>query len=89
MDPSYKFQPRAAAALWGASETGFNVSGVFGDQGDFAVLLLYQKDDPFGHSRFSHRPVGEITGLRLDFGIEFQGIQAFESLRWPCPESSP
>ncbi len=95
MDPIYKFQPHrtmhlqgfdsfgAAAALWGASDTGFNVSGVFRDQGDFAVLLLFQKDDPFGHPRFSYLPDGNVTGLKLDFDIEFQGIQAFESRRWP------
>ena len=95
MDPIYKFQPYrtmslqgfdsfgAAAALWGGSDTGFNVSGVFRDQGDFAVLLLFQKDDPFAHPRFSYLPDGNITGLKLDFDIEFQGIQAFESLRWP------
>jgi hypothetical protein len=95
MDPIYKFQPHrtmhlqgfdaygAAAALWGASETGFNVSGVFRDQGDFAVVLLFQKDDPFGHPRFSYLPDGNISGLKLDFDIEFQGIQAFESKRWP------
>jgi hypothetical protein len=73
----------AAAALWGASDTGLNVSGVFRDQGDFAVVVLFQKDDPFGHPRFSYLPDGNITGLKLDFDIEFQGIQAFESLRWP------
>lgn len=95
MDAIKKFQPHrtmhlqgfdaygAAAALWGASDTGFNVSGVFRDQGDFAVVLLFQKDDPFGHPRFSYLPDGNISGLKLDFDIEFQGIQAFESKRWP------
>jgi len=59
MDPIYKFQPHrtmhlqgfdaygAAAALWDASDTRFNVSGVSRDLADFAVLLLFQKDDPF------------------------------------------
>ena len=32
----------ASAGLWGASDTGFNVSGVFRDQGDFAVVVLFQ-----------------------------------------------
>jgi hypothetical protein len=73
----------AAAALWGASDIGFNVSGVFREQGDFAVLMLFQKDDPFGHPRFSYLPDGNVTGLKLDFDIEFHGIQAFESQRWP------
>ncbi len=59
MDQIYKLQPHrtmalqgfddygAAAALWGASDTGFTVSGVFRDLADFAVLVLFQKDDPF------------------------------------------
>ena len=95
MDPIKKFQPHrtmhlqgfdaygAAAALWGASDTGFNVSGVFRDQGDFAVVVLFQKDDPFGHPRFSYLPDGNISGVKLDFDTQFQGIQAFESKRWP------
>jgi hypothetical protein len=73
----------AAAALWGASETGFTVSGIFRDQADFAVLTLFEKDDPFGHPRFSYLPNGNFTGLKLDFDIEWQGIQAFESKKWP------
>lgn len=95
MEQIYKFQPHrtmhlqgfdaygAAATLWGASDTGFNISGVFRDQGDFAVVVLFQKDDPFGHPRFSYLPDDNITGLKLDFDIDFQGIQAFESKRWP------
>src|SRR5438477_5546153 len=95
MDQVYKLQPHrtlslqgfdaygAAAALHSTSETSFNVSGVFRDQGDFAVLVLFQKDDPFGHPRFSYLPDGNFTGLKLDFDIEWQGIQAFESKKWP------
>ena len=49
----------AAAALWGASDTGFNVSGVFRD---FAVLLLFQKNDPFGS-------VGIAAGHPLGIGL--------------------
>ena len=51
----------AAAALWGASDTRFTVSGVFRDPTDFAVLVLFQKDDLFGHrSRADARPQGEM-----------------------------
>ena len=69
MDQIYKLQPHrtmhlqgfddygAAAALWGASDTGFTVSGVFRDLADFAVLVLFQKDDPFGHPLFSYLPM--------------------------------
>ena len=91
MDQIYKLQPHrtlslqgfddygAAAALWGASDTGFTVSGVFRDLADFAVLVLFQKDDPFGHPLFSYLPDGDLTGLVLDFDVTWQGIQSWES----------
>jgi hypothetical protein len=93
MDQIYKLQPDrtmhlqgfddygAAAALWGASDTGFTVSGVFRDLADFAVLVLFQKDDPFGHPLFSYLPDGDLTGLVLDFDVTWQGIQSWESLK--------
>ncbi|MGO9892614.1 MAG: beta family protein [Bryobacteraceae bacterium] len=93
MDQIYKLQPHrtmalqgfddygAAAALWGASDTGFTVSGVFRDLADFAVLVLFQKDDPFGHPLFSYLPDCDLTGLVLDFDVTGQGIQSWESLK--------
>ena len=95
MDAIYKLQPHrtmhlqgfdaygAAASLWGASDTGFTVSGVFRDQADFAVLVLFQKDDPFGHPRFSYLPDGNFSGIHLEFDIQWTGIQAFESKKFP------
>ena len=91
----YKLQPHrtmhlqgfdaygASAALWGASEYGFSVSGVFRDQADFALLVLFQKDDPFGHPRFSYLPDGNFAGIKLEFDIAFHGIHPFESKKWP------
>jgi hypothetical protein len=73
----------AAAALWGASDGGFHLSGVFRDQADFAVLVLFQKDDPFGHPRFSYLPDGNFAGIKLDFDVSFHGIHPFESKKWP------
>jgi hypothetical protein len=93
MDQLFKFQPHrtthlqgfddygAAAALWGASDSGFTVSGVFRNLADFAVLVLFQKDDPFGHPLFSYLPDGDLTGLVLDFDVTWQGIQSWESLK--------
>ncbi len=100
MDQIYKLQPHrtmhlqgfdafgAAAALCGASDTGFSVSGVFRDQADFAIVVLFLKDDPFGHPRFSYLPDDNFTGITLDFDITRQGIRAFESKKsawtdWP------
>jgi len=48
---------------------------------DFAVLVLFQKDDPFGHPLFSYLPDGDLTGLVLDFDVTWQGIQSWESLK--------
>ena len=76
----------AAAALWSASDTGFTVSGVFRDMADFAVLVLFQKDDPFGHPLFSYLPDGDLTGLVLDFEVTWQGIQSWESLKNPSTD---
>ena len=58
----------AAAALWGASDTGFTVSGVFRDLADFAVLVLFQKDDPFGHPLFSYLPDGDLIATPAPSG---------------------
>ena len=93
MDQIYKLQPHrtlalqgfddygAAAALWGASDGGITLSGVFRDMADFAVLVLFQKDDPFGHPRFSYLPDGDLTGLVLDFDVTWEGIQSWESIK--------
>jgi hypothetical protein len=51
----------------GSEDAGFTVSGVLRDHADFAVLVLFQKDDPFGHLLFSDLPDGDLTGLVLDF----------------------
>lgn len=95
METIYKLQPNrtmhlqgvsaygGGASLWGTSQTGFTVSGVFRDAADFAVLVLWDRDDFYGHPRWSYLPDGNFTGLVLDFDITFQGIQAFESKKAP------
>jgi hypothetical protein len=95
METIYKLQPNrtmhlqgvsafgAGAALWGTSENGFTVSGVFRDAADFAVLVLWDRDDFYGHPRWSYLPDCNFTGLVLDFDVTFQGIQEFESKKAP------
>ena len=78
----------AAAAFWGASDSGFSVSGVFRDTGDFAVLVLFDADDAFGHPLWSYLPDWNFDGLVLTFTIQCAGIQPFESKKsaysdWP------
>ena len=95
MDSVLKLQPHrtmalqgfddygAAAALWGASDTGFTVSGVFRDLADFAVLVLFQKDDPFGHPRFSYQnlsfvsPAISASHTTTDQAMWWQGNAAY------------
>lgn len=78
----------ATAALHSASATGFTVSGVFCDAADFAVLVLFDRDDFFGHPRFSYLPDGDFTGITLTFDVTYSGLQPidspkFASIDWP------
>ncbi|MBM3774822.1 MAG: hypothetical protein FJW37_06605 [Acidobacteria bacterium] len=96
----YKLQPHrtmhlrgfdrrgAAAALHSASATGFTVSGVFRDPADFAVLVLYDADDFFGHPRWRYLPDFDFSGMVLEFDVAFTNLQPldspkFASIDWP------
>jgi len=56
-------------------------STTFRDMADFAVLVLVQKDDPFGHPRFSYLPDGDLTSVVLDFDVTWEGMQSWESIK--------
>ena len=74
----------AMGALWGASATGFSMSGVFRDQADFAVLTLWDADDYFGHWQTTkYLPDFDFTGMVLSFDIAFSGVQPFDSPMYP------
>jgi hypothetical protein len=71
-----------------ASESGFKVSGVFRDAADFAVLVLWDRDDFFGHPRFSYLPDGDFSGITLTFDLAYQNLQPIDSpkfatIDWP------
>ncbi|MGC8884833.1 MAG: hypothetical protein ACP5UT_18590 [Bryobacteraceae bacterium] len=95
MDSLYKLQPTrtihlqgvsdfgAAAALHSATETGFKVSGVFRDAADFAVLVLWDRDDFFGHPRFAYLPDGDFSGITLAFDLHYQNLQPIDSPKFP------
>jgi len=63
-----------AGNSWRAPKT---VSGVFRDMADFAVLVLFQKDDPFGHPLFSYLPDGDLT-----IAPALPNSQAYQSTEW-------
>ncbi len=73
----------ASAALHSASETGFKVSGIFRDAADFAVLVLHDADDFFGHPRFKYLPDADLAGLQLTFDVHYEGLQTINSPKWP------
>ncbi|MEB2361906.1 MAG: hypothetical protein OZ929_11260 [Bryobacterales bacterium] len=100
METIYKLQPNraihlqgfndfgAAAALHSTSETGLTVSGVFRDAADFCVLVLWDRDDFFGHPRFSYLPDSDFTGITLTFDLAYQNLQPIDSpkfatIDWP------
>jgi hypothetical protein len=100
VEPVYKLQPNrtihlqgfndfgAAAALHSTSEIGFKVSGVFRDAADFCVLVLWDRDDFFGHPRFSYLPDPDFSGITLTFDLHYQNLQPIDSpkfatIDWP------
>ena len=64
----------AAAAFHSASATGFTLSGVWKDSADFAVLVLYDADDPFGHPRWRYLPDFDFSGLTLKFDVVYTNL---------------
>ncbi len=73
----------AAAAMHSASATGFTVSGVFRDPADFAVAVLYDADDVFGHPRWRYLPDFDFSGITLQFDVQYTGLQPLDSPKYP------
>ena len=55
----------AAAALHSATANSFEVSGVFRDPADFAVLLLHDMDNFYEHPRLKHLPDSDFDDSPL------------------------
>jgi hypothetical protein len=77
-----------SASLNNASEEGFQVSGIFSDQADFAVLMLFDADDLYGHLTTSkYLPNFSLRNVVLDFDLTTNGCfnptsPKFESVPW-------
>jgi hypothetical protein len=70
----------AMGSLWGASATGFQLSGVFRDMADFAVLKLWEADDYFGHYQVTkYLPDFDFSGMVLTFDLQAAGTQQLDS----------
>ena len=78
----------AAAAMTNASAGGFTVSGCWSDQADFAVCVVFDADDQFGHLYTSrYLPDFSLAGVTLDFDLTLIGCQnpasqKYQSVPW-------
>src|SRR5579875_4089081 len=96
----FKFQPDraiylrgfdgrgAAAALHSASPSGFTVSGVFRDPADFAVLVVYDADDFYGHPRIKYLPDFNLAGMVLEFDVEYSGLAPLNTVFFPTIDNT-
>ena len=98
-EPSTIFDPRrnfqlqgftgrgATTTLHDASATGVSVSGIFQAAEDFAVLGFYNAYDYFNHLRQKHLPRTDLSGLILEFDIEYDhaldGAMRLDAAKYP------
>jgi hypothetical protein len=92
-DPRRNFQLQgftgraATTTIHDASATGVSVSGIFQAAEDFAVLGFYNAYDYFNHLRQKHLPRTDLSGLRLEFDIEYDraldGAMRLDAAKYP------
>lgn len=78
----------AAAALHSATPDSFQVSGVFRDAADFAVLVVYDADDFFGHPRIKYLPDFDLHGLVLEFDVHYSGLAPLDTPKFPTIDNT-
>ena len=78
----------AAASMHDATASGFTISGCWSDQADFAVAMLLDADDTFGHLHTSrYLPDFSLAGVTLDFDLALTGCMSpistkYQSVPW-------
>jgi hypothetical protein len=73
------FSGRAATTtIHDATETGFEISGIFQAAEDFANIELFSAYDYFNHVRLKPLPVTDLSGLTLQFDLEVKRINGEE-----------
>ncbi len=98
-EPLHIFDPRrnlqlqgfagraATTTLHDATETGISISGIFQAAEDFAVLGWWNAYDYFNHLRLKHLPKTDLSGLKLEFDIEYDqtldGAIRFDAAKFP------
>ena len=72
-----------SAALHDTSDNGFTISGLASDIADFAVLVLADMDDLYGHlTTTKYLPDSTLHGLQLDFDYFPSGLMPLESYKY-------
>ena len=81
------FSGRAATpTLHDATETGFQISGIFQAAEDFANVQLFSACDYFNHLRLKPLPVTDLSGLTLQYDMEVLPVNGEEgNVRPDCP----
>jgi hypothetical protein len=73
------FAGRAATTtLHDATETGFQISGIFQAAEDFANVQLFSAYDYFNHLRLKPLPVTDLSGLTLQYDMEILTVNGEE-----------
>ncbi|HEY1217103.1 MAG TPA: hypothetical protein VGE93_26040, partial [Bryobacteraceae bacterium] len=72
----------AAASLCEATPTGFKVYGVFRDQADFCVLVIYDADNVYEHYSLKYLPDFDLSGMVLNFDLSYQNLQPIDSAKY-------
>ncbi len=80
------FSGRAATTtIHDATETSFQISGIFQAAEDFANVQLFSCYDYFNHLRLKPLPVTDLSGLTLQFDMEIVRVNGEEgSVRPDC-----
>ena len=92
-DPRRNFQTQgftgraATTTIHDATETGVSISGIFQAAEDFAVLGWWNAYDYFNHLRLKHLPRTDLSGLKLEFDIEYDqtldGAMRLDAAKYP------
>lgn len=78
----YFLTPSAVAAMSGASESGFTLSGTWRQQFDWAVVE-WNRDNVFEHPLLRYLPDGDLSGLTLTYLETRTNCIPFESSLYP------
>ncbi|MCC6362146.1 MAG: hypothetical protein IT165_01400 [Bryobacterales bacterium] len=92
-DPRRNFQTQgftgkaATTTIHDATETGASISGIFQAAEDFAVLGFWNAYDYYNHLRLKHLPKTDLSGLKLEFDIEYDhaldGAVRLDAAKYP------